>query len=236
MENGYVRSYCSTSEVYLYVHSCPERDQARKETLDSLEESDAAGRVLLERQPEEAIPFAFHLQALGRALASCQAPDGPRLIVRLEDDVLVSEHLLHNLTTWPALWEPDFGVGWLFLPTAVEGADNDMVGRGPVSGEQRWLGPRLCSSLGQVWRADDFPDFLSALRRNPDVIHNAAKHSSPPNCAFDLTTSMTTWAMGRYVYLHRPPLVDFGQASEKSVVGHQHGSVLSVPYARHWRR
>ncbi len=227
--------YCSIHDIYAYVHTCPPRDEARAETLASLDRSDAEGRYRIEREPEGAIAFAHHVAAFERAEKACQGADGARLVLRLEDDVIVNEHILHNLSTWPALREPDFGVGWLFLPTAVEGAENDMVGRGPVTGEQRWLGPRLCSSLGQVWRADDFSDFLRALRRNPDVIRNVAHRSSPPNCAFDLTTSMTVWGMGRSIYLHRPPLVSFGKASAVSIVGHT-GSVLEVPYDRTFRR
>lgn len=40
-------------------------------------------------------------------------------VIRCEDDIFVNKHILHNLLSWPALSEPTFGCGWLYVSEAA---------------------------------------------------------------------------------------------------------------------
>jgi hypothetical protein len=230
-----VSAFCAPVEVLVYVHSCPQRDQDRSYTLASLEASDARGLFHLERQPEACTPMAFHLQVLERCLQAVEAGRA-RLVVRIEDDAVVSPHLVHNVRTWPALMEEDFGVGWLFVPRY--GVANP-TSRGSLSGTTVWQSPRLCASLGQVWTAQGLTHFLQHYRARPEVLARAVKRQfvgTREANGFDITVSETVWAMGKRVYLHEPPLVDFSPAAQRSAFGNDPSPHLPTPMDPAFRR
>lgn len=95
-------------DVYVFLHSCPQRDNDRQRAVASLERSDAAGAWVLERQPEGCLPMDHWRDAMLRA-----AQSGARLVVRIEDDVVVAPRLRSAIAKWAVTESADFGVGQL---------------------------------------------------------------------------------------------------------------------------
>ena len=197
------------SDVTVFVQTCPERDAHIAPTLESLRQSDAEFKVL--RQPEDQRHCRFFLDVL-REMASVNT----RWVIRLEDDVLVSKHLVHNFLSWPALREPDFGVGWLFTSEMVKlCTPADPRGfrlRGdPVMPNAFGVGlhyetARACVAEYERW-IDEYGCGLHHCTRRGCEHHNSKPH---PVCQFgqDALFSRTAWGLGARVFLSVPSLVE----------------------------
>jgi hypothetical protein len=152
----------------------------------------------------------------------------PDFILRLEDDVIVNEHILHNVSTWPALDKPDFGMGLLFnwdgqwppLPQSQ---------RWHFDGSLRRLDLDLAGAQAQVFRASFVPKMISQ-------ISNAQRWHPPGELVYEKASRATRLA-GKYVYLHRPSLVNCHVGCVMSADGCKHGGHFSrKTWHPTWRR
>jgi hypothetical protein len=161
-------------------------------TFASLQRSDVAEYTVAE-QPPAASPQTYFVDLLAAATES-----NADVIVRLEDDIEVNRHLLHNIQTWAALQDPDFGVG--FLSNASNYCPPfELSG----SGCYRSLRQEVSAALGQVFLPRTLHRVLAAIACHPDHLH-AIAHGT---INFDHVVSKVCFDLGLNVYVHFPALV-----------------------------
>lgn len=95
----------------VFVQTHPGREPVLDGLRESLEASDVGTDYRVMIHPEGNTVVEHFLGVL-TAMRDSQAD----LVLRLEDDSLTNRHLKHNLTTWPAIHQPDFGAGWAMSP------------------------------------------------------------------------------------------------------------------------
>jgi hypothetical protein len=110
-------------EITAYILSCPERELARRQTLENLQATDWLAQPEIEvdnsnyeRRQERQERAACRL--LHRAIANA-----PEFILFLEDDLQFNQHLRHNLEHWHPLRQAnanDHYFGSLYNPTIRE--------------------------------------------------------------------------------------------------------------------
>lgn len=195
--------------VTVFLQTCPQRDAYITPTLGSLKQSDTTFQVL--RQPEGQRHCRFFLDVL-KQMAGAETP----WVIRLEDDVLVSRYLTHNFLSWPALNEPDFGVGWLFTSEMVklctpEDSRGFRLRGDPVMPNAFGVGlhvetARACVAEYARW-IDEYGCGLHHRTRRGCEHHNGTPH---PVCQFgqDALFSRTAWNLGKRVFLATPALVE----------------------------
>lgn len=116
-------------EITAYILSCPEREEARRQTLENLLATDWLAQPEIEidntnyeRRQERQERASYRL--LNRAVA-----DASEFILFLEDDLQFNQHLRHNLQQWYPLRQAnanDHYFGSLYNPTIRElTRDND---------------------------------------------------------------------------------------------------------------
>lgn len=194
------------------VHTSSKRLYSRHPTLDSLSASDV-GEVLVAEQPADVKPQAFLLDLLQRAYNT-----GADVVVRLEDDVEVNRHLLHNIKTWRALSDPKFGVGFL------SNADNYCPPTEVMpNGCYRSLRAEVSAALGQVFLRPTLQALLPALGAHPD--HLAALEKGTVN--FDHLVSRACFELGLHAYIHFPALV------RETAFGRRHSAWGNTGPGRH---
>lgn len=140
------------------------------------------------------------------------------LVVRFEDDVLVNRHLTENVFSWDALSEADFGAGWLWQSLAAfdqccHERELEEVGYPGIvysSVTKRGNLKRTCrittGSLGVVMRPAIVRDVLPVIVQHWDLADVKGQQ--------DLALTSALFEMGRYVYLHEPPLVEHNVAHQ----------------------
>jgi hypothetical protein len=101
-------------KVTVIVQSCPERRQSREGTLASLRASDVGENFTVMEHPDK-LPKCLFFASVLDTMAKAPTP----YVMRIEDDVLVNRHILHNFLTWRALHDPLFGAGWLYVSEAA---------------------------------------------------------------------------------------------------------------------
>jgi hypothetical protein len=178
-----------------------------KPARQSIEASDIGKNYEWIENPPGMRPKDFFIELLKH----CATLDA-EWIVRLEDDCLVNRHLIHNVTHWEALAEPDFGVGWLFVPKGhSRTADSAPTQHDRMHRNHKSLRAHrgvLHGSIGVVIRRTDIPWIIEAVtawnKRNGDP------------AGFDISLSdAIDQRPGKTLYLHQPPLVEhqFGPSS-----------------------
>lgn len=94
----------------------------RKRSLQSVSESDI-GHIDVCEQPTGANRIDFYIDTLRRLRKDAA------FLLRLEDDILVNRHVIHNVLRWRGFDEPHFGAGWLSVPSNYA-HDMNHTGRG----------------------------------------------------------------------------------------------------------
>jgi hypothetical protein len=161
-------------------------------------------------------------------LLDTMADADTELVVRLEDDVDVNVHFVHNVATWPALHDPRFGLGWLFDPGGRTTTVHDRVYNRPPSHEI-WECRQLAYSLAVVmWRKD-----VPAIRKSC-----ASWYEQYGGNAQDLALSVAPNSFGKSVVVHAPSLVEH-MIDMGSTLHHQHNVVYATSrgtFLRDWKR
>lgn len=142
--------YIDPSQLGIWVNTWWKRDGVRDATLASLDASDSAGRYQVRRQTESDCCVQFFCNVM-RELCETYT-----WVLRIEDDVLVNRHIVHNVTTWPAPHvEPKFGMGFLSVTHPVL-ADKAHVGYGEKL-KTPWRKHRgMHFGGGLLWKSSDF--------------------------------------------------------------------------------
>jgi hypothetical protein len=158
--------------------------------------------------------FTIGEHFLATLLCALDAPT--ELILRLEDDAVVNQHILHNLWTWPDWKRPDFGAGWAFCPVAQRG---------------RWMAREIHGSVGVLLKRSALPAIIkrceAELREQPDRTDQ------------DLMLSRAVRDSGLFVYLHNYPCLVEHPIDEPSSLDHRHTSIAGTSSGRFsssWRR
>lgn len=149
------------------------------------------------------------------------------LVVRLEDDVDVNQHFVHNVTTWPKLHDRRFGVGWLFDPAGRGYTIHDRIYQRPPSRDY-WMNTELAYSLAVVMWKKDVPAVRASCERW------YAKHGGD---AQDIALSIAPRTFGKELVVHAPSLVEH-LLKMPSTLGHGHSrhATSCGAFFRDWRR
>ena len=185
--------------IKVVVQTCPQRRELLPQTLESIQGSDIDDYEVMEH-PEGMSLYDFFLSVM-----RCLRDSGADYGVRLEDDALVNRHFIHNIRTWGALNEANFGAGWLF---ASQGMFNDRgkLQRSMPSGELYRNTREIHCALAVLLPIPLLRDELYA--------HMVAKGKQPQ----DFAMSGAVWDGGRRCYLHSPPIAE--NVFAPSVRGH----------------
>lgn len=223
--------FINPTRLLVWVHTWWGRDELRNPTLASLDASDAASRYEVYRQPEgtasklrsdgsqrrkEAI--AFYMQTL-HAIAT--RPDIDWML-RLEDDTLVNESLIHNLCQWKAVRHRRFGAGWLSVTNALLG---DPVNCTTIGQFRVRVHPECHFAGGVFMRTALLKQALPRIERRL-----AAKGTFAPGCSI----ANAVWHSGKRVFFHVPALVFIDMSIET-----HHGFTSrrwKQPFRPQWKR
>jgi hypothetical protein len=177
----------------------------------SIEASDIGRGYELMLHPPGATLGEHFLYVLKRAL------DAPTdFVLRLEDDAIVNQHILHNLTTWPDKDLSDFGAGWAFCPVTQRG---------------RWMARELHGSVGVLLKKSALASIIEHCRA--DLL------AQPDRLDQDLMLSRAVRASGLFVYLHNYPCLVEHPIDAPSSLGHAHTALAGTTKGRFsstWRR
>lgn len=153
-------------------------------------------------------------------------------ILRLEDDVIVNQHILHNLSTWAALKHPRFGFGTLFTPNYwyrhpqhfKRDPDDQSMYRNLIDVE---------GAQGQLVRVDTFPKILDGVQKAREQRGLGKPQHGP---SFDWALSRSAWQLGLRVFVHVPALVDIHEASLRSTIdeAQNKGGAPSPSNSHYW--
>ena len=179
--------------IFTWVHTWHGRSEhARAATIRSLDASDAAGRYEVMCQPTDAHRDDFYINAL----RSICVYDGIDYMLRLEDDVLVNRHLLHNISRWKAPQHSRFGAGWLSMTDELL-AD---TGHCPLLDGFRIREYPECHFAGGVLMKIST---LSAIIPYVEARLRAGGEHFAPGCSL----SSAAWHSGLRVFFHEPSIV-----------------------------
>ena len=165
-----------------------------------------------------------HFMALLRHMSEAKTD----LVLRLEDDVEVNRHIVHNLTTWPTIHDPRFKIGWAFDPAGRTRTIHDHVYERPPSRE--------------IWEEDELAYSLAVLMWTRDVmaIHDACAEfykTHPGTTAQDLALSRAQHHIGGGLVIHPPSLVEH-MLDLPSSLNHPHDkySTSMGSFMKDWKR
>jgi len=173
------------------------------------------------------------LRSLSKSMLEKWVDEDDRLIIiRVEDDVIVNRHLVHNVVTWPALAESDFVMGTLFT------LDGNYPGSGIVAGRRQSgahyrLDYGIAGLQGVVYDA-------RRLEELAQVRQWLLKHK-PSDCSFhsmSLQIYRSMFQLRRPVYVHFPSLVNGHSGSKISAGGRENlvGHYAHKTFKPDWRR
>ncbi len=183
----------------VYVMTNHGRPDLLARTLDSLRQSDVGTDFSVFSHPPR-MAFLDFFVACFEAVGTDR-----RYVVQIEDDVVVNQHLLHNLRNWTARRDPQFGVGYGFVSQGVAG-DRGRQARSAL-GIYRSCEFTHGSCLALV-PAAEVPALCAAMRAR-------MVPKTPPQFGGDLLLSGAVWDWSKRVYLHEPALAetDIGTSS-----------------------
>lgn len=151
------------------------------------------------------------------------------LCLRLEDDVEVNYHILHNISNWIELQAPQFGIGWLFDPGGSAYPRHLRV-RHRVPTATRWVTTPIAYSQAVVMRRSDIPEIrarcIEWFKGIPEW-----------RCGQDIALSTAVLEMGKKIAIHAPALVEH-RLDLPSLLAHAHNKTGSSngAFFKLWRR
>lgn len=188
------------AEISVAVHTHPGRKDELEPLMESIFQSDIE-YVAVECELDGLTKYEKMLHWLTFLLRHARlAP----YVLRLEDDVRVNKHILHNLASWNALRDPEFGCGVLF-------AHQDNVGkfqRGEFGLVNESRAPKISYSQGQLYESSALQSACQAVW---DVLQREGENWKTIDrrwSRFDGTMTLAMGLIGKHIYLHRPSLVD----------------------------
>lgn len=177
----------------VFVQTVPTGRDSWDETRASIEASDIGRSYYLLTQDERVAPRQHFLGVL-ESMSKCST----EWALRLEDDVLVNKHILHNLRRWPAKWDTRFGAGWCFDAGGATRTTHDrMYGR---IGQDKWHVGLLHCCQGVLLRTADIPE----LRR----LCEEWFQKNPGRLSQDIALSHAVATAGKQICIHAPSLLE----------------------------
>ena len=220
----------------VWLQTTTRRDNSR--TVASIEQSDIGTKyVVCEDKKERTFPRDYaDLQktwdAFWRDMLKQAAVRKCKYVLRLEDDVIVNEHILHNLATWPALNHAKFGYGTLFVPNYwhknpqhfKREPDDQCMFRNLIDVE---------GGQGQLASVETFSKILDGVPRAREQ-RGLAKPTHAPS--FDWALSRSAWQLGLRVFVHSPALVDIHEGSLESKIDEAQNKtgVPALAHSHYW--
>jgi len=221
--------------ILFWVQTTVHRDLTRHVALDSIRDSDVGDDFVLVRDPERRKSVREIMQWWRESMLAMRElalSEGKTFIVRLEDDILVNRHLRHNVASWPALKDPRFGMGSLFVPNYFQQRP-DMLIKSHPSGEYFRNIPEMEGAQGQVFRTDLIASQLDRI----GMAYIEKGYPLEAEVDFDVGITCATWLCGRRTFLHFPGLVDVSSVSKRSTLRDIEQEVSgSVAYNPDWKR
>lgn len=188
----------------------------------AIEESDIGKNYTLCMQRPEHGVFEHFLSILDQMAAS-----DTDLVVRLEDDVDLNLYFVHNVVTWPRLFEKSFGMGWMFDPGGATCTIHDHIYQRDPSREYTPPGQIAYSLAVVMWKKDVlvYRDYCARwFAKNGGDLQDIALSEAPAS-------------VGKQLIVHAPSLcehmIDMG-----STLGHPHdvhGTSMGS-FRKKWKR
>jgi hypothetical protein len=206
------------NEIAVVVHTCP----ARRKQLEPLKTSLAQSDICLSlidwaEEPKGSSNFEKRLHYLSLL---CRNARRAPYVLRLEDDIVVNRHIIHNLCTWPATRQPDFAVGLAFVNRLLyeppqsgdmHRTESGLVYREPTS--TPWAQAHLYDSSHLIRAAQRY--FEELAEKCPDYYSEPHKVA----LAFDWAITRAVGRMGLRVYLHEPSLAQCTEVGDVRALG-----------------
>lgn len=214
-------------KVTVIVQTCPARRQSREATLASLRVSDVGEDLSVMEHPEGVSKCSFFASVL-QAMASAPTP----YVMRCEDDVLVNQHILHNFLTWPALDDPLFGAGWLYVSEAA--FRTAVRVRGHYYRNTEVMYGSLCVAMPVEHAAAALrmlQEWAKEYGCPIDTCKCERRNQTPrqrPIWGQDAVLSRSVYKLGKRVFFHDPVL------AENRLVPSTHG-LKTTGHPAHWR-
>lgn len=178
------------------IQSCPQRAATLRETIESVEASDIGHDYEVAMHPAGMSLNDFFYAVLKRMSEATT-----EYVIRLEDDALVNRHILHNVLSWPAVQDPEFGGGWLFVPHGLMGPSWFSAHRMTKNGEMYRTKFPLHSSVGYMFKTETLPKIIEAMHTyDDDKRYNGGM--------MDFGVSLAIEKLGLKLFLHVPSLVE----------------------------
>jgi len=209
-------------DIAVVIHTCPERAPKLGTLLESVQASDIVGRSGVDMDFQiatEPVGAKNYEKRLHYLMLLCRSARRAPYVLRLEDDIVVGRHIIHNLCTWPAVAKPDFGVGLAFVnhlllevpesSNVAQDEEGNLYRRQPKT---PWAQAHLYES--QALR-QAVPFYFEQLREKGFRGAEPAKYS----LAFDWAITGAMDEVGRRVYLHRPSLANCSEVADVRVGG-----------------
>ena len=215
-----------SADVSVLVMATPNRGVVGDRCRASIEASDIGSDYEWHEHPPGLTVLAHYRAIMDRAR---EAPT--RLVLFLEDDALVNQHILRNVSAWKDVDDSRFGVGWLLNPGGAAFNIIDYIYGRRADGRGRWLRrPYLHIAAGLLFRTADLPALLPHVYAWQDTQGGKFPHT-------DLAVSQGVWRMGRQICIHAPSLVEHQITDSK--LGHRHHpkhDTSNGTFLWHWLR
>lgn len=165
------------------VFAAPGRPEAHELCYASIRASDIGENFTISEHPP-GITAAEHWKATHELAARAKG----EFVIVVEDDVLVNQHILHNVETWRYKHdEKTFGAGWLYTPGGYGHRDTW------YQGTWEWYG-----TCGVLYKTS----------RLPFLIEKAWERMQAHGTPWDLAMSWACHLDGRRLRVHHPALVE----------------------------
>ena len=225
--------------VKFWIHTSPARagSDCLEQTLRSLRESDIGDEFEVCLGP----PASTHtvaemnqwwMDTLLRKATESTSDGGRGYVVRFEDDIIVNRHILHNVKTWPALGQANFGMGDLFNADSYWPERYDPMlwrVRGPEAIQRLELDQQ--GGQGQLFASAALPKIMKKVERAGDL--GGGKFG-----AYDFVVSRACNYAGFGYYAHLPSLVNChdGCKVRSDGVAHDVGHYSDKNFDLNWKR
>lgn len=224
-----------TRDIFVWLQTTVRRNSER--TIHSIERSDIGKRFLvLTDKKDRKFPEDYGDLQHWWDLAWRDAADAARIrkcsyILRLEDDILVNRHILHNVCRWRAVNSKKFGLGTLFQPDYWL-KHPETFERDPETGLTYRNTKDVEGAQAQLIKTDLVGALLEGVPRARVEKGLWQAHHQP---SFDWSLSRAAWALGLRVFVHEPALVNLHQGSQSSTIDlNQHRTGAIHPECEHY--
>lgn len=206
--------------IYVWMQTTVRRDSSK--TIHSIKHSDIGMRFdmvidMIDRKfPQDYVSLQTWWAGAWSIRIECAKKLGKTHILRLEDDILVNEHILHNLSCWRALESPRFGVGTLFVPDHWA-TRPELMRVDPATGATFRSVRDIEGAQGQLLSLetaqriiDGVPAAMAQREQETGELH--------PQPSFDWSVTRSAANLGLLTFVHDPALVNIHEGSLHSKI------------------